>query len=802
MKKSLFLAVLLMTAMQALAGHVDLATAKQSAQRFLMNKAVNGRFMASTPTVKWTHEVKNSSNVALTAYYIVNTDRGFAIIAGDDRAKDILAYGDKPLTNLNDIPDNLQFFLNLYKAEMEYLQAHPGIVVKKNVNRGGVSVEPMLTTEWAQGKPYNMRCPRVGRDYCMVGCTATSLAQVMKFWEYPEKSPALPAYQCPDSKINVPALPEYTFDWDNMWDSYAAYSDNTDQLPDVNKDAVAYLMRYVGQAETIDYNVLKSGTDNFKILNAIRTFGYDEGAYIAKKYDSPDFTGDTAHDGHEFYSDEAWGELIQSELLAGRPLVYCAYDMSTDSASVGGHAFNVDGYDAVNDMYHVNFGMRAELNAYYALNAFQIDYVTTYDFWPIFFAGVQPPGLSTDPRILVDAQSLNMECYVGETDTATIVVKGQNLTEGITVTLNDTENVFSTDVTAIAYDQVGNATVTVVYAPQAVGTHNATITLSSAGAEDKVVALQGTATSAPLVVYNPVMLPADSAAINLTSFRADWTDQTAAENVASYTLEVSEKPASGGLLADVDWSTGSGDAASYLPEGWTYGDYSIFFDEHGIAITGGSYIRTNTLDLTGVNKVTVVFTAKNYYLWDWQKASLTVMSSLDSETFELTSTYDEYTVVLDCADQDQITFYSVENNPTIQTIKIYSGEVTAPQLRAVEEQGNTTYRLITGITDKHYTVNNLLEAGTFIYKVKALYQDGTESEWSNSQVVTLFEQSAPGYEIGDVNHDGKVNIADVTELINLLLNNSESIPVEGNVNGDDKVNIADVTALINRLLNQ
>ena len=51
---------------------------------------------------------------------------------------------------------------------------------------------------------------------------------------------------------------------------------------------------------------------------------------------------------------------------------------------------------------------------------------------------------------------------------------------------------------------------------------------------------------------------------------------------------------------------------------------------------------------------------------------------------------------------------------------------------------------------------------------------------------------------GDVNGDGKVNIADVTDLIdNLLTNNTDK---KGDVNGDGSVNIEDVTALIDLLL--
>ncbi len=804
MKKILVLIAIVFAAMQLTAATVDLATAQQSAQRFLMGKAVNGRFMTSAPAVKWTHEVKNSSNAALAAFYIVNTDNGYVIISGDDRAKEILAYGSGSLSSINDLPEAVQYFLNIYQKQMEFLQAHPGMVVQKRFATRGVSVDPLLQTAWAQDKPYNKQCPKVGSAYCKTGCTATSLAQVMRYWEYPKTAPAMDAFQCPKSKINVPALPEYTFDWDNMYDTY--YEVDLDRLPQVNEDAIAYLMRYVGQAEHIDYNTDKSGCENPEILQAIQLFGFDEGAHLVKKCDSPD-TEEELHQGtwteEEYYNDEQWGEAIQAELRAGRPLVYCAYDMSSDSTGISGHAFNVDGYDAENDMYHVNFGMSPALNTYYALNAFSTDgWMMVYDFWPVFFAGVQPPGLVTDPRIFATPQEITMSCYAGETTTATFDVSGSNLTGNITVTLNDENGVFTADATTVTLEDVAEGkTVTVTYAPQAVGTHNATITLSSDGAESKVVTLKGVATNAPLVVYDPVMLAADSAYIHLNSFRADWTDQTIAENVASYTLEVNEKPGAGGMLADVDWSTASGQAMDYLPEGWTVGPYSIFFDEGGVAITSGSYIRTNTLDLTGINKVTVVFTAKNYS--SWYNSTLTVRTSVDSQDFEFTGSYEEYTAVLDCADNDYVEFYANAYYPTIQTIKIYAGEVSAPQLRAIEN-GDTAHRLITGITDKFYTVSNLTDAGTYLYKVKAIYQDGTESAWSNVQQVTLFENGpAPhDYVVGDVNHKDGVTIADVSALIDYLLD-SENNPVClicADVNGKDGVTIADVSALIDMLL--
>lgn len=54
---------------------------------------------------------------------------------------------------------------------------------------------------------------------------------------------------------------------------------------------------------------------------------------------------------------------------------------------------------------------------------------------------------------------------------------------------------------------------------------------------------------------------------------------------------------------------------------------------------------------------------------------------------------------------------------------------------------------------------------------------------------------------GDANGDDKVNINDVTFLINYLLSGANEInEANADVNGDSKINISDVTALINNLL--
>ena len=65
-------------------------------------------------------------------------------------------------------------------------------------------------------------------------------------------------------------------------------------------------------------------------------------------------------------------------------------------------------------------------------------------------------------------------------------------------------------------------------------------------------------------------------------------------------------------------------------------------------------------------------------------------------------------------------------------------------------------------------------------------------------------ESAPGYFtlLGDVNSDCKINISDVTALINLLLADDTNGYAGADVDFNGIINIKDVTALINKLLSE
>ena len=110
--------------------------------------------------------------------------------------------------------------------------------------------------------------------------------------------------------------------------------------------------------------------------------------------------------------------------------------------------------------------------------------------------------------------------------------------------------------------------------------------------------------------------------------------------------------------------------------------------------------------------------------------------------------------------------------------------------------GDDEYMLIEGITpDKFYTVTGLTPGSPYLYRVKSLYVNGTESRWSNTKEVLLKESAGMR---GDIDGDGAIAISDVTTLIEKLMEGKASPADDCDQSGN--VSMDDVTALINYLL--
>ena len=394
--RTLAFAALALTAVSMTAASVDANQAQTLAVKF-MNAQPGTRFMASAANVKLAYTEQSKVDVNLADFYVFNRDGGggFVIVAGDDRAEEILGYGDGIL-DMNNIPSNLRWWLDNYSEQIEYLHTNPKLEVitpskllAGRLNATTISTQ-LMTCTWDQEAPYYNQCPTYNGSRCMTGCVATAMAQVMYYWKYPASLPAVSSYRTYSYNFTVSALSGTTLDWDNMLDDYSSVSYNTTQA-----NAVATLMRYCGQAVEMDYTPDGSGAETDDQLSAIISFGYDSGASIVERNN---------------YTATAWNELMQEELAAGRPIMYGGY---TSSNYANGHAFVVDGYNSSTSKYHVNFGWSGDGNGFYAMDAFSVSGYT-FKYYQDAIIGVYPPGqggITTVAPVLADAQNVGTTSF-------------------------------------------------------------------------------------------------------------------------------------------------------------------------------------------------------------------------------------------------------------------------------------------------------------------------------------------------------------------------------------------------------
>ncbi len=319
-----------------------------------------------------------------------------------------------------------------------------------------------------------------------------------------------------------------------------------------------------------------------------------------------------------------------------------------------------------------------------------------------------------------------------------------------------------------------------------------------------------------IVKIVPVMMDVDLTAVSGNSFRADWTN---GGDVSSYTLKVNRIASAdetATLLMSENFSNvnatedGSRDISGQLDNytdnpGWTgYKLYPAANQSLKVGTTSVvGYLISPELELD--NTVTVVFNAKNWISSNSVSDGSSVIVSCGdvSETVSLTDTQAEYTVVLRGCDANNVklSMTAVKKRFYVYSVDIYNGDLTlTPPRRAVIEEGDSTWRNVSGITDTCYTVHNLAE-GTFEYYVKAIYTDGSESVWSNIQHVTLTDEIIEVL-LGDVDHDGMVGISDVIIIIDYILGGKQGvIDMEvADVDHDGQISISDVTGITDIIL--
>ncbi len=393
------------------------------------------------------------------------------------------------------------------------------------------------------------------------------------------------------------------------------------------------------------------------------------------------------------------------------------------------------------------------------------------------------------PTIMADVAELTFNGNINETYSKTIHVTGRFLNEDVTVTLNDNSHVFSVSPATIAATAVDEgADITVSFNAATENSFTGSITLTSEGAEPVTITLNAMASDGGTASDSYLNI-AKYATIDEAGWRTTFVNnlykytEYKDENVAWLTL-----PVFGGFVG-AKYATNSSTFGSGNPQKWittnitsnnnTYAGKTWSYTP---SVTNpyqgsGAYFKSTSAKVTGYNyrsnttKLAVTFFVTN----------ATAVKVLGIGAKGASDSYPAAVKVYECT-------------------KNADGTVTASNTVSKFASSSSTD------TNRTFTLDiDDLEANK-IYKVEASVYRGYLYEIAFKTPLTV----TPPVRKGDINRDGKVDIYDVTALIDIILNDDTEEPytftqydhVAADVNEDSKIDIYDVTMLIDIILNE
>ena len=350
MKKTVFFITALLfglTAMQA--KPVDQNTAQVAAQKFATAQLTLER---AIPELVYT-----APNEAFFVYNLGSNS--FVIIAGDDAYRPVIGYSDESRFDASNIPPALQDYLTgitesvgrlrnrgnatatpLVAAEWTSLMEHGRLLSRF----GGRDAEYFCLTNWNQDYPYNCCCPEDpagsgGHTY--VGCLATAMAQLMRFWCFPVKGNGSHCYYHNDYGQICADFGNTEYDWENM--PYVLNNNSSE----AEKLATGTLGFHCGVTIDMGYGPDGSGGASGPIPGVMNTyFNYCDAIVQLRRDD---------------YELETWKTMVREQFDMGWPMYY-------GGCQDGGcHAFVCDGYDD-HDLFHFNLGWGGSSNGWYIID--------------------------------------------------------------------------------------------------------------------------------------------------------------------------------------------------------------------------------------------------------------------------------------------------------------------------------------------------------------------------------------------------------------------------------------------------
>lgn len=363
MKRFVYLAFAMLMPGMLMAAPVKKDAAKMKAAAFLQQKiaATSGRRAPQNLSL-------TSSEEEGSAYYVFkNGNKGFAIVAGDDRFGDVIGYSEDGVLNEAQMPEALRLTLQDYAAAVKFAQEN-NIEVKKGPRKAErTNISHFVNFAYDQDSPYNNECPGAGdKTHCSLGCVAVATGMILSYYQFPKTMHEVLGY------TSGAVTNEYLEPWDPDWKTTGGVQ------------SLAKFLHYVANSLGTSYEEDGSGAKGSAFVPTMKGWGYSQNMRTIRR---------------DSYSAEDWEDAIYAELAEQRPVYLYGYGNDV----MGGHAYICDGYQASTGFYYINWGWGGTCNGWFDM-AILNPFLQYFDKWSRMGYPCAPTGFTGNLQAVIGIQ--------------------------------------------------------------------------------------------------------------------------------------------------------------------------------------------------------------------------------------------------------------------------------------------------------------------------------------------------------------------------------------------------------------
>ena len=327
----------------ALLAHAQWLSADEAA------RVLNSSYQSRLPQKSTAKSRDVSSNVKLlhtetlnghnTVYVFGRGDNNGVVLVGGLEGIDILGYTDHGDFSVDNMPLALKALMQSWSEQQNAMASTCGkskpLIASSKQTAERKPIDHLIQTHWSQYSPYNDKCP----EECPTGCVATMYAQLIKYYNYPNRGKGSHSYNWNGQTLSA-NFGATEYHWDKMLDTYTQGCYDKE-----SGDAVATLMYHVGVACEMKY--AEGGSSAISKPDPLVTY----------------FDYNVKAENRRIYGSDEDIQLMYEQLEKRQPIPY-----SGNNFLSSGHAFIVDGYR--DGMWGINWGWGGSWDGYFRLGNF------------------------------------------------------------------------------------------------------------------------------------------------------------------------------------------------------------------------------------------------------------------------------------------------------------------------------------------------------------------------------------------------------------------------------------------------